>query len=342
MGLSLSVFAATLRNRIVACAAMAMAAAFAGAPGHAADMDGNPPATIATAAFRPPLPPDGGMVFGVYDPHRQFAGDPDARVSHIFIDWQVLDRAAFRAQIAEARRQGRGLLVTVQPYTKAPDWRAGGEHLFADIVAGGFDRQIDAICSDLGADPAPVLIRWGHEMEDPDGRYPWARADAEGYKAAYRTFVTRCRAAAPRAAFVWSPKGERNLADYYPGDTYVDAVGVSLFGLQAADRAWYGGEQDFPHAFAGKYRRVAAFGKPVIIAELGVSGDEAYRARWFSSLFRTIAAGALFPALRAVVYFDDKEPYHWPQGLGSPDWRIPEGWFQAARQGIGGRRVAAR
>lgn len=339
---------ATLKNRalgrrMIACAVTIMAAAFAGSPGHAADMHADaPPGGAVQAAFRPAIPPSGGTAFGVYDPHGSFAGDPDARISHIFVDWQVLDRARFRARIAEARRQGRGLMVTVQPYTKAPDWRAGGDHLFADILAGGFDREIDAICTDLGADPAPVLIRWGHEMEDATGRYPWARPDAEGYKRAYRYFVSRCRGEAPRAAFVWSPEGRRNLADYYPGDAYVDAVGLSLWGLQAADRAWYGGEHDFPQAFAGKYRRVAGFGKPVIIAELGVSGDAEYRARWFSSLFRTIQAGTMFPALRAVVYFNDKEPYHWPQGLGSPDWRIPPGWFQAARDGTGERRIAAR
>lgn len=45
-------------------------------------------------------------------------------------------------------------------------------------------------------------------------------------------------------------------------------IGVSVWGLEASDRAWYGGPRTFAEAFGEKYYRVEKFDKPVIIAEL--------------------------------------------------------------------------
>lgn len=275
------------------------------------------------AAVHPAEPTAERVMLGVYDPHRAFSDARGIDVEHIFVFWQALDLQEFQRSLAYAGLRGRQMMVTVEPYTRAPDWREGGEHLFSDIVGGEFAGEIRTICGELGNFPGGVLVRWGHEMEDPDGRYPWAREDAEGYKAAYRHFVEDCRRHAPRARFVWSPKGQGNLARYYPGDAHVDFVGVALWGLQAWDVALHGGSRDFRQTFAEKYGRVEAFGKPVVIAELGIAGDERYRHRWLADLFDALADGSAFERLRAVVYFNDKEPYHWPMGLGSPDWRVP-------------------
>jgi endoglucanase len=276
--------------------------------------------------------PANKIALGVYDPGRAFSRDGDVAIEHIFVYWQAMDMRDFRKRLAYAQSRNRTMMVTVEPYTKAANWRDGGEHLFSDIVNGKFRKEINRVCTELGKFDGSVIVRWGHEMEDPTGRYPWARHDNKGFKAAFRHFVTSCREMAPNASFVWSPKGEKNLADYYPGDAWVDYVGVSLWGLQAMDNDFFGGGRDFRATFAAKYKRVARFGKPVIIAELGVSGDGDYRKRWFADLYETVASSRAFERLRAVVYFNDKEPHHWPMGYGSPDWRIASGWFAEAKQ----------
>lgn len=275
----------------------------------------------------------GGPVIGVYDPHAAFARDEDVDLEHVFIYWQALDRPAFDAALRRAEERGRALMVTVEPYTRAPDWRAGGERLFADILNGEFAHEIETICGALGAFRNTVLVRWGHEMESPTGRYPWARHDHRGYRAAFRYVVDACRQHAPDALFVWSPVGERNLAAYYPGDAHVDLVGVSLWGLQAYDRRFYGSDRDFAATFGEKYDRVAGFGKPVIIAELGVSGARDYRDRWLRSLHATVRDTDRYARLGAVVLFNDREPHYWPMGLGSPDWRVEPAHLDLIRRG---------
>ena len=279
---------------------------------------------LTTAAIAPQAKgaTERAVAIGVYDPHDAVADSDALELEHVFVYWQKPDRALLKRKIAIAARQGRALMLSVEPYTHAADWRAGGERLFADIGKGRFDREIGDVCSRAAAFDGPVYVRWGHEMEDPDGRYPWARRDKEGYKKAFRYFVGKCRELAPEARFVWSPKGHRNLAGYYPGDDVVDVVGIPVWGLQKMDVDYWGRERHFGEALNEKYQRVAGFGKPVMIAELGVSGSADYRRAWYKEILDQQTYRRAFPLLTTVVFFNDKEPYKWPLGYGSPDWRL--------------------
>jgi endoglucanase len=283
------------------------------------------------------------VLFGVYDPHDLFRHSARPRIEHVFVYWQAMDEAMLTAKMRLAEMKARTLMVTVEPYTKAANWRDGGDHLFADILSGQFDTQIAAVCNAVAAFPGDYWIRWGHEMEDPTGRYPWARRDSVGYIAAYRYFVEACRKIAPRARFIWSPKGERHLTGYYPGDTYVDMIGVSVWGLETWDRNWYGKPRTLAEAFGEKYYRVEKFGKPVVIAELGVAGQEGYRQYWLTEISQFSTSRDLFPLLTGIVYFNDKEPHHWPDGYGSPDWRVTTSDLRDDRPpNVSPRQAAAR
>jgi hypothetical protein len=159
---------------------------------------------------------EGALQIGVYDPHNKFRASPHPQIEHVFVYWQELDTRMLAEKISLAGETGRTLMVTVEPYTKAANWRDGGERLFADIAAGKFDGEIESSCKAIASFSGEYWIRWGHEMEDATPRYPWARSDPRGYVMAYRKFVDKCRKIAPRARFVWSPKGERGLEAYYP------------------------------------------------------------------------------------------------------------------------------
>lgn len=266
---------------------------------------------------------------GVYDPHDAVADSDALTLEHVFVYWQKPDRAQLKRKFANAARQGRALMLSVEPYTHAADWRAGGNRLFADIGKGRFDREITDICTRAADFGGQVYVRWGHEMEEPGERYPWARSDSEGYKAAFRYFVRKCRELAPAARYVWSPKGHRNLAAYYPGDDVVDVVGIPIWGLQKMDVDYWGRERRFGEALKEKYQRVSGFGKPVMIAELGVSGSADYKRAWYAEILDQQTYRRAFPLLTTVVFFNDKEPYKWPLGYGAPDWRLDKAALKA-------------
>jgi endoglucanase len=262
------------------------------------------------------------VTMGVYDPHSMVKGSDDFQIEHVFVAWQAPDKRALDRKIKSAIRDDRALMISVEPFTHAADWREGGDRLFQDIEDGRFDSEIEWICNTVRDIHRPVYMRWGHEMEDVDGRYPWARNDPEGYRKAFAHFVSRCRTILPEARYVWSPKGHKNLAAYYPGDEFVDIIGIPIWGLEKMDIDYWNRPRRFSETVEEKYERVGQFRKPVMIAELGVSGSRTYKQDWYAEIFNSPEYKTQFPLLETILFFNDKEPYRWPMGYGSPDWRF--------------------
>jgi cellulose synthase (UDP-forming) len=255
---------------------------------------------------------------GVYDPDGALAGSDRVALDHVFVSWVDFDAAQMRRKFDQARALGRWLMVTVEPWPR--DRALGSATLLPDIAAGRYDVEIDAVCAALGAFRFPLFVRWGHEMETPTGRYPWAQSDPALYIAAYRHFVTRCRAGIGESYFVWSPRGDDGVDNYFPGRDYAAHVGVSVYALPALDIAAYGRTRSFAENFGEKYDRVKKHALPVMIAELGVAGTTRYRRIWFDDLRRSLAR---FPLLKTIVLFNALEPEGvYPPEYGRPDWRI--------------------
>jgi cellulose synthase (UDP-forming) len=270
---------------------------------------------------------DGGVRLGVYDPTGAFSADPRISIEHVFVEWQV-STSRIRQAARQAVERNRQLMLTVEPW---PWWRwqsasstSDKPDLFADIMTGSYDTELRTVCGEIGAMKGSVLVRWGHEMEDATGRYPWAGKDAPDYIRAFRYFVDKCRMLAPNAQFVWSPKGERGSESYYPGDANVDYVGFSMYATQKFEIARYGKARSAIESFSARYARMSAPNKPMIVAELGVAGDKQYVQDWLVELRKNIRA---FPLLHAVVYFNEKEPHESPEPFGSPDWRLGMEYF---------------
>jgi endoglucanase len=164
-----------------------------------------------------------------------------------------------------------------------------------------------------------VTFRWGHEMEDDRGQFTWANWSPEAYIAAFRRVIDLCRSVAPDISVMWSPLGEEEMQAYWPGEAYVDLVGLSVFGYQPADRAWFGRDRTFSEILEPRYARAVPFGRPIVVAELGYSGTADYVDAWEAEVRQV---GARFPDLVGVVLFNYPEVYPWPDGLGQPDWRV--------------------
>ncbi|MCT8970962.1 glycoside hydrolase family 26 protein [Microbaculum marinisediminis] len=256
---------------------------------------------------------------GIYDPLRKAKRVRGMEIEHVFIPWHEFDAAELQHTARYARKRKRRMMITVEPWTNAPNRTDGGENLFGDIVAGAYDETITSVCTEIKKVRRRPLVRWGHEMEEVTGRYPWARYDSAGYIKAYRYFVSTCREIASKARFVWSPIGHEGLDDYYPGSAYVDMIGFPVWGYRKADQKWYGHARTFGEAVREKYNRVKGYGKPMILAEIGISGPRGYERRWVKGMKK---ATSTFSRLKAVVYFNMLEPAAWPDGLGKPDWRI--------------------
>jgi len=156
-------------------------------------------------------------------------------------------------------------------------------------------------------------------MDDKAGQFTWSYWPAEGYIRAYQHVVSVCRKSLPHAKYMWSPKGEEGLEAYYPGDGYVDVIGLSVFGYETYDMLELGRASTFVERAKPGYDRVVGFKKPIVIAELGYEGSDTYVRAWAQE---TNKPQPEFPKLTAAVYFNDREVYPWPRGVGRPDWRV--------------------
>lgn len=260
-----------------------------------------------------------GPKLGAYDPYGDFADERRIATEHLFLPWEDIELESLGAADAYASARGRKILITIEPWSWALDWNVSSDALRRRILEGGYDENLRAILQAVAGFRSPVVIRWAQEMESTTGRFTWQGWAPGAYIEAYRRMAAIVREMLPSAALMWSPRGEENLAAYYPGPDVVEVVGLSVFGLEPFDEIEFGAPRSFAEILAPGYERSVGFGKPIWVAELGYEGGLAYLADWVDSVTRPTEA---FPELKEVVYFNDREVHPWPHDLGLPNWRV--------------------
>ena len=267
---------------------------------------------------RPVITPT-SIGFGAYDPYGDFGSDSSSKIEHLFLPWEDVDLGTLAVADAYAQQRGRSLLISVEPWSWSPHWRVTSRQLLHSILNGERDSYMAAVCSEAATLKSPVTIRWAQEMDETSNQFSWAHWPPADYVTAYKRMVTICRQHIKTAKYMWSPKGNEGLEAFYPGDDFVDVIGLSVFGYQPFDRDKVGHDTTFVEQMEPKYNRVKGFGKPVVVAELGYEGDDHYVRDWAESVAKTYPQ---FPELTDIVYFDDREVYPWPDGYGLPNWRV--------------------
>lgn len=147
----------------------------------------------------------------------------------------------------------------------------GGSKGCRKINDGRWDEQMETLIDYLnGCSATKVFLRVGYEFDNPSFGY----SDApDEYVKAYRKIVSAIRKSPSnsKVKFVWhswaAPK-VAPLQDFWPGDSYVDWVGISIFQQVYPwvqdDSSWVGGRlSDVEEVldFAAEHR------KPTMIAE---------------------------------------------------------------------------
>jgi hypothetical protein len=201
-------------------------------------------------------------------------------------------------------------MITWEPWLNDFDpqtfsWNAGALNKnkggLKAIAEGKYDAYIDKWALDARKFGLPFYLRWGHEMNDPY-RYPWGQQNngSDDYIHAWQHVVKRFRAlGAKNAVWVWSPHPAYTFSEFYPGNEYVDWVGLTAlnYGSVATWSRWW----SFGQIIGNAYKGVASYNKPVMLTEFGcltVGGD---RAQWFREAFASLPRE--YPKIKAVIFF---------------------------------------
>jgi mannan endo-1,4-beta-mannosidase len=140
----------------------------------------------------------------------------------------------------------------------------------AQIAAGDSDAYITSVADAIRTLNIPVALSFGHEMNG--NWYPWASqaTTAAQFVAAWQHIHNLFVAAgATNVIWIWDPNDiyptpDVQLQPYYPGDAYVDWVGITGYFTQE-------GPNTYDTLYEPTIEEISQFTqKPIIIAETGV------------------------------------------------------------------------
>jgi len=179
----------------------------------------------------------------------------------------------------------------------------------AAIADGATDAYVRKVASDVRALNLPVAISLAHEMNG--FWYPWGTRNAspaDFTRAWQRVHDIFLDVGATNVIWVWSPNVVNSLPEvplkpFYPGDSYVDWIGVV---------GYYetGGERTFATLFGPTRTEVRTFSqKPLLILETGVESGSR-KAKDIADLFAGVAASS------------DVVGFNWFNYFRRADWRV--------------------
>jgi hypothetical protein len=211
--------------------------------------------------------------------------DRDPRILHVFYAWtDDLPRSVPEMPDTST------LLVS---------WRGT---FYDEINDGYWDRSIATAAKRLARHDRPVLLRWGWEMNGD--WYKWGgdsngRRTASYVKAWRRLHRIFGEEGATNVSWVWSPNWNsrpdlpwNDYRNYYPGDKYVDWVGVSGYNFH---------KETPERLFSGICEAYGAE-KPIMITEVGaVDRGAGIKADWITRFAAWVQEN---PAVGGVVWFD--------------------------------------
>lgn len=207
-----------------------------------------------------------------------------------------------------------------------------------EISAGQLDHRITALYEQLEALKRPVFLRIGYEFDGPHNRYP-----PEAFVAAYRRIAERMRGCRD-ILLVWHSYAmlptyqEREMGEWYPGDAYVDWIGLSFF--QVSSEGFHQGPNR---------ERVLAIArakqKPVLIGEASairytrrqktLKGRD-YWDYWYEPFFAFIEANPEIKAVSIINVDWDSQKQHevldWGDSRIEVDPHVLSQWIKKANE----------
>ena len=198
------------------------------------------------------------------------------------------------------------------------------------IINGDYDGYIRSWAEGVKSLPYPIAIRFAHEMNG--NWYPWGvftngNSVGEYVKAWRHVHDIFTQIGAKNVIWVWSPNiiygDTTNLAELYPGNSYVDWIGLSGYYGTPGMMVYRSFNATFDPTIA-QLRRFT--NKPIVITETGATNVNGLMARWVTQMFQQLPEHA---DIIGVIWFE---------GVTVIDWQVADNPAAAAafRAGFGG------
>ena len=268
-----------------------------------------------------PFPPAGKVFLGVqtnagpsdFGPVDAFTSATHHAPSVLQYSVGWADQRFDRAQLDAIAAKGMLPVVSWEPWDYASkSGPAQPAYRLANIAGGAYDAYIRSWATGIAALAYPVVIRFAHEMNG--FWYPWCEQangnHAGDYVRAWRHVHDLFTAAGARnVTWLWSPNvtypGAAPLAPLYPGDSYVDWIGLSGY-YGTAGRTSY---ISFDQIFTDTLSEVDSLTrKPVVVTETGATNAAGKQAAWITQMFSQLPG---HPEVIGVIWFEATKEIDW-------------------------------
>ena len=235
------------------------------------------------------------------------------RAPSIFVTYQSWSRRNFhKSDMEEIADRGATHVVTWQPDGYTLESIASGDH-------DAFIREWAAGAAEWGE---TIYLRPMHEMNGD--WYSWGRGvggntSAEFIESWRRMHDIFAEEGATNVIWIWGANvrygADYPLADLYPGDSYVDWVGLDGYNWGTDPHLGTPEWQTFSSIFEATYDEITtevAPGKPIMVVEIGSTENGGNKADWIRQTF--LEEIPRFTEIKAVLWFN--------QADGPSDFRI--------------------
>lgn len=173
------------------------------------------------------------------------------------------------------------------------------------IQAGYFDAYITEMALQIKKFKNPFFIRFAHEFDNP--AYPWSTNGdntPEDYRRAWRhVYSIFAGQKADNVIWVWNPWKPQGTKDYYPGDAYVNWLGITLlnYGKLNTDGQWHSFESLYA-PYHESFKMISK--KPIMLAEFGSLALGGEQHRWLQNAYASI--DMKYDEIKGLVFFYSK------------------------------------
>jgi beta-mannanase len=220
---------------------------------------------------------------------------------------------------------GRTPLLSWEPWDPAAGTPNQPNFALRRIAGGDFDAYIATWAEQLREVGTTVYLRPMHEMNG--NWYPWGGSVNGNSPALYvqawrRMHDIFVRRGATNVRWVWAPNNvdvpqtsANQLERFYPGDSYVDVLGVDGYNWGTGQPGWAGWES-FSEVFSTAYERLRRLGpQPIWITEVGSAPQGGDKSAWIRDMF---ARAGRMDRLEKIIWFNENKERDW-RANPSPD-----------------------
>ena len=245
---------------------------------------------------------DASLSWGIFEPEVDYTGYSQLNIYEEDFDYEfpvilsyteVVNTTipVLKNRLEDAYENGKVLELTIQT-SQAQD------NMVYNILNGEYDNYLYQYAATIKDFAHPVLFRPFNEMNGdwcPYSAYNTSK-DTEIFKEAYKYIysIFESSGANENTIWVWNPNSVsypnfdwNNALMYYPGDNYVDIVGMTAYNTGT----YYSGEkwQSFNELYSELYTAYCKwFSQPLMITEFASSSIGGDKEAWMKNMFAEI------------------------------------------------------